>query len=54
MDKIIEWTVEANLGGGVAHYIIFGLGVVNFLPELAINIIFSPIIVRIINVVKKS
>lgn len=54
VDKIIEWTVEANLGGGVAHYIIFGLGVVNFLPELAINIIFSPIIVRIINVVKKS
>ncbi|MBQ2284969.1 MAG: ECF transporter S component [Clostridia bacterium] len=54
MDTITVWAESAGLGGGVAHYMIFGLVGGNFLVELAINIIFSPIIVRIINVVKKS
>ena len=54
MDTITGWAEAAGLGGGVAHYMIFGLVGGNFLVELAINIIFSPIIVRIINVVKKS
>ena len=54
MDTVTGWAEAAGLGGGVAHYMIFGLVGGNFLVELAINIIFSPIIVRIINVVKKS
>lgn len=54
MDTITGWAEAAGLGSGVAHYMIFGLVGGNFLVELAINIIFSPIIVRIINVVKKS
>ena len=54
MDTITGWAEAAGLGGGVAHYMIFGLVGGNFLVELAINIIFSPIIVRIINIVKKS
>ena len=54
MDTITGWAEAAGLGGGVAHYMIFGLVGGNFLVELAINIVFSPIIVRIINAVKKS
>lgn len=54
MDTVTGWAEAAGLGGGVAHYMIFGLVGGNFLVELAINIIFSPIIVRIINAVKKS
>ncbi len=48
MDAITQWA-----GGDVAHYIIFGLVGGNFLFELVINIIFSPIIVRILKAVKE-
>ena len=54
MDTITGWAEAAGLGGGVAHYMIFGLVGGNWLVELAISMIFSPIIVRIINVVKRS
>lgn len=48
MDTIAMWTSQAGLGGNVAHYMIFVLVGGNFLFELAVNIIFAPIIVRII------
>jgi len=49
MDTITLWAA----GTDVAHYIIFTLVGGNFLVELAVNIIFAPVIVRIIKAVKK-
>lgn len=48
MDTIAMWASEAGLGGNVAQYMIFGLVGANFIFELAVNIIFAPIIVRIL------
>lgn len=48
MDTITTWAA----GETVANYIIFTLVGGNFLFELAVNIIFAPIIVRIIKAVK--
>lgn len=50
MDTVTEWALAANLGGGVAHYMIFGLVGANFLFELATNIVLSPIVVRLLNI----
>jgi hypothetical protein len=52
METIAGWAAAAGLGGGIAHYMIFGLVGGNFIFELIINIIFAPIIVRIIKAVK--
>lgn len=54
MDTIAVWAEGAGLGGGVAHYMVFGLVGGNFLVELAANIIFSPIIVRIIKATERA
>ena len=50
MGTITEWAG----GGDVAHYMIFGLVGANFLVELGVNIIFSPIIVRIIKATERN
>lgn len=54
MDTITLWADSAGLGGGVAHYMIFVLVGANFIFELGVNIILSPIIVRLINIRKKN
>lgn len=54
MDTIREWALAANLGGGVAYYMIFGLVGANFLVEIGANIVFSPIIVRIIKATERK
>lgn len=54
MPTIEVWAEAAKLGGNVAHYMIFVLVGANFLVELASNIILSPVIVRLINIRKKS
>ena len=41
-------------GTDVLYYIIFGLTGINFLVELAVNVVLSPVIVRIVQVVKKK
>ena len=41
-------------GGDVIAYILTGLVVANFLPELAINVVFSPAGQRIAHMVKKN
>ena len=44
-----------SAGGGVAAFILSGLILVNFIPELAINLVFSPASQRILqSVIKKS
>jgi len=53
MDTITQWTVAAGLGSSVAEYMILFLVGGNFLVELGINIILSPIIVRLINIRKR-
>ena len=50
MDTIIGWAGSQELG----YYIIFGLGLVNFPVELAINLILSPVIVRLIEIRNKQ
>ncbi|MBQ4544772.1 MAG: ECF transporter S component [Oscillospiraceae bacterium] len=54
MDTISAWATAAGLGGGLIHYIIFGLIGANFLFELATNIILSPIVVRLLNIKNKQ
>ncbi len=54
MDTIAMWTQGAGLGGDVARYMIFVLVGANFLVELAVNIVFSPIIVRIIKATERT
>lgn len=53
MDTVKLWAEAAGLGGGVAHYMIFGLVGANFLVELGSNIVLSPVIVRLLNIKKK-
>lgn len=50
MDTIETWAAAASLGGGVAHYMIFGLVGANFLFELLVNIVLSPVIVRLLKI----
>ncbi len=50
MDTVAQWATAANLGGGVGHYIIFGLVGANFLVELGTNIVLSPLVVRLLNI----
>ena len=49
-DTLYAWAGGSN----VVSYVIFGLAGVNFIVEFAINIILSPAIVRIIDIVKKK
>lgn len=41
-------------GGDIVGYILTGLVVANFLPELVINVAFSPASQRVINIVNKN
>lgn len=50
LETIAGWAAAAGLGGNVAHYMIFGLAGGNFLFELGLNIILSPVIVRLLNI----
>ena len=52
METIASWAEAAGLGGEVAHYMIFGLVGANFLFELGINIVLSPIVVRLLKIRK--
>ena len=50
MDTLYAWAGGSDIGS----YIIFGLAGLNFLVEFIINIILTPAIVRIVDVVKKK
>ena len=48
-------TLNAWAGGSdILYYIIFGLTGVNFLVEVATNIILSPVVLKIMDAVKKK
>ena len=53
MDTINEWAAGAGYASAGA-FMIYGLVGVNFLIEIGVNIILNPVIVRILNIVKKS
>ena len=50
-DTIKSWASGA--GQSVAAYVVLGLAGINFIIELAINLILDPAIVRLIDIVKK-
>ena len=52
METIKEWAVAAGFGENVGSYMILGLVGVNFLLELAVNVVLSPIIVRLLKIRK--
>lgn len=52
-DTISEWSVGAGFDGAF-EYMIFGMVGLNFLAELAVNILLCPTVVRILNIGKKS
>jgi uncharacterized membrane protein len=54
MDTVAMWAQSAGLGTNVGKYMIFGLVGANFLFELGMNIILSPVIVRLINIRKNQ
>ena len=49
-ENLIEWSAGSNL----VYFALIGLTGVNFLLEFGSNLILSPAVVRIINVLKKS
>ena len=49
-DTLVSWAG----GTEVIYYIIFGLTGVNFLIELGVNVVLSPVVVRIVDVVKNK
>ncbi len=53
MPTITEWAAGLGFGDNVGQYMIVGLVGVNFLIELAINIVLSPVIVRILDIRNK-
>ncbi len=53
METVATWAAGAGLGGGVAHYMIFGLVGMNFLFELGSNMVLSPLVVRVLNIRKR-
>lgn len=54
METITVWAENAGLGSSVGTYMIVGLVDGNFLFELAANLVFSPLIVRVIKIGKKE
>lgn len=50
MPTITEWALGLGFGDNVGKYMIVGLVGINFLIELGINVVLSPVIVRLINI----
>lgn len=53
MDTITGWATAMGLGGNIARYMIVVLVGANFLFEVGVNIVLSPVIVRLLNIEKK-
>lgn len=47
---LLEWAGGSN----VLYYVVFSLVGINFLVELGVNIILCPIVVKIVNAIRKS
>lgn len=53
MDEIAKWATTAGFTADTSLYVIVGLIGLNFVFELLVNLILSPVIVRIIHIGKK-
>ena len=49
-DTLVSWAGDTP----VLYYIIFGLTGINFLIEVGVNVILSPVVVKIVDAVKKT
>lgn len=47
MDTVREWAVSFGFGDNVAAYMFIGLAGINFLVEFGINLVLSPVILRV-------
>ena len=54
MPTIAEWALSLGFGNNTAQYMIVGLVGTNFLVELGINVVLSPIIVRLLTIREKQ
>ncbi len=54
METLAGWAQGLGFGDNVAAYMIFGLVGINFLIEIGTNIVLSPVIVRLLQIRKKS
>lgn len=54
LETVTQWGMALGFGENVGQYMIFGLVGGNFLVELGMNIILSPIIVRLLNIREKQ
>ena len=54
MPTVTEWAIAFGMGDNVGKYMIVGLVGLNFLVEVAVNIVLSPIIVILLNYRKKA
>lgn len=54
MDTVSEWAAAFGYGDNVALYMFVGLAGFNFLFELVINLVLSPIVIRALNMRKKG
>ncbi len=53
METITGWALAAGLGENIAQYMLVGLVGINFIAEVLINVVLSPVIVRLINIREK-
>ena len=53
MDEIAKWATSAGFTADTSLYVIVGLIGLNFIFELLVNLILSPVIVRLIHIGKK-
>ena len=54
MPTIAEWALTLGFGDNTAQYMIVGLVGANFLFELGINVVLSPVIVRLLAIREKQ
>lgn len=54
LDTIKSWAVGEGFGESWGAYMIFGLAGINFIFELVLNVVLSPVIVRLIDLGKKK
>lgn len=54
MDTIKQWAEGAGFGSSVGTYMIVGLVGMNFIFELVVNIILSPVIVKLVRLGRKE
>ena len=54
METVSAWAAGAGFGPNVAGYMFLGLAGVNFIIELAVNLVLAPVILRLISIGKKN